>query len=127
MKLKKFSLIFIIFLLITAIPPLLLQFFNSDFIITAFWNLYILFGMLTLIICISCILGTQKNNMAGTQVFLISTVLKMLLCMFFVAIYVTRHQVNPIHFVCNFFYLYIFNTVFEIRTLLHNLRLQNPK
>ena len=65
--------------------------------------------------------------MAGSQVFLIATVLKMLLCMVFVALYTRKHEVNAIHFVLSFFYLYILNTVFELRTLLRNLRLQNPK
>jgi hypothetical protein len=114
-------------MLITALPPVLLQIFKPFFIIPAFWRLFLLFNLLTLLICISCIFGNKKNSMAGTQVFLIATVVKMLLCMFFVAIYTRHHQVNAIHFVLNFFYLYILNTVFEISTLLRNLRLQNPK
>ncbi len=65
--------------------------------------------------------------MAGTQIFLIATVVKMLVCLFFVVIYISHNQVNAAHFVANFFYLYILNTVFEISTLLRNLRLQNQK
>ena len=114
-------------MLITALLPVLLQLFKPFFLIPAFWRLFLLFNLLTLFICVSCILGNQKNSMAGTQIFLIATVAKMLLCMVFVAVYIKNHQVNAIHFVANFFYLYILNTVFEISALLRNLRLQNRK
>lgn len=127
MNLKQFVLSFIVFILITATLPVLLQIFKPIFLIPAFWKLFLLFNLLTLIICVSCLLGNQKNSMTGTQIFLIATVVKMLLCMFFVAIYVKQHEVNAIHFMADFFYLYILNTVFEISTLLRNLRLQNRK
>ncbi len=114
-------------MLITAAPAVLLQLFNPIYLIPGFWKLFMLFGLLTLLICVSCFLGNQKNSMAGTQVFLIATVVKILFCLFFVVIYVRHNQVNAAHFVVNFFYLYILNTVFEISTLLRNLRLQNQK
>ncbi|RYE18834.1 MAG: hypothetical protein EOP42_30075 [Sphingobacteriaceae bacterium] len=127
MNLKQFAFLFIVFLLITALPPVLLQLFKPFWLIPAFWRLFILFNILTVVVCISCLIGNQKSSMAGSQVFLIATVVKMLLCMVFVALYTRKHEVNAIHFVLNFFYLYIVNTVFELRTLLRNLRLQNPK
>lgn len=114
-------------MLITALLPVLLQLFKPFWLITAFWRLFLLFNILTVTVCVSCFVGNQKNSLAGTQTFLIATVVKMLLCMIFVAIYTRNHQVNAIQFVLNFFYLYILNTVFELSTLLRNLRLQNPK
>ena len=127
MKLKQFGFLFIVFMLITAAPPVLLQLFKPAYLIPGFWKLFVLFGLLTLLICVSCILGNQKSNMAGTQVFLIATIGKLLMCLFFAIIYIQHNQVNAVHFVSNFFYLYILNTVFEISTLLRNLRLQNQK
>lgn len=118
---------FIIFMLITACAPALLQLFNPGFIISGFWKLFVLFSLLTLLICVSCILGNQKSNMAGTQIFLVATVVKLLMCLFFVVIYTRNNRVSPVHFLSCFFYLYILNTVFEISILLRNLRLQNQK
>jgi hypothetical protein len=127
LNVKQFIQLFIVFMLITALPPVLLQLFKPIYLIPAFWKLFLLFNLLTVFVCVSCILVNQKNEMAGTQTFLIGTVVKMLLCMFLIAIYVRQYQVNALHFVANFFYLYISNTVFEINTLLRNLRLQNRK
>lgn len=115
-------------MLITALPPVLLQLFKIEYLIPDFWKLFIIFSLLSLFICVACLISNQKSNMAGTQVFLIATVLKMLLCLALVIVYVQHNQqVKAIHFVSNFFYLYILNTVFEISTLLRNLRLRNQK
>lgn len=127
MKLKQFAFLFIAFVLITAAPAMLLQLFNPLYLITGFWKLFVLFGLLTLLICVSCLLGNKRSIAVGTQVFLIATVVKILMCLFFVVIYIQNNQVNATRFVGNFFYLYILNTVFEISTLLRNLRLQNQK
>ncbi|RYE29864.1 MAG: hypothetical protein EOP42_13405 [Sphingobacteriaceae bacterium] len=127
MNLKQFAFRFIVFMLITALLPVLLQLFKPLLLISAFWKLFILFNLLTAVVCVSCLVGNQKGSLAGTQIFLVATVLKMLMCMVFIAIYTRQHEVNAIQFVCNFFYLYILNTVFELSTLLRNLRLQNPK
>lgn len=127
MKLKQFVFLFIVFLLITAAPAVLLQLFNPIHLIAGFWKLFVLFGLLTLFICVSCLLGNKKSIAAGTQVFLIATVVKILMCLFFVVAYIQNNQVSATHFVSNFFYLYILNTVFEISILLRNLRLQNKK
>lgn len=127
MKFKQFAFWFIIFTMITVVLPVLLQLFKPEYLIPGFWKLFVLFGLLTLLICVSCILGNRKSNSTGTQIFLIATVVKLLLCLFFVVIYLQYNPVNALHFVACFFYLYILNTVFEISTLLRNLRLQNQK
>lgn len=58
---------------------------------------------------------------------MVASMLKLLALLFFILIYLYLYEVNPASFMACFFYLYFFNTLFEVYALIRNLRLQNQK
>ena len=127
MKIAKYYQYFIIFNLLLAIPPVVIQTYYSasDIIIPYFWQLFALFAVLNLVIHILNHIGLIKSNAGAVKGFMGGTFLKFLVFMIVIFVYTSNIQINGPKFIGNFFYLYLFNTVFEIYCLLLNLRNQN--
>lgn len=111
-----------------ALPPLVyVYFFKGLALVPLFWYMFLMFALLTFLICFFTLLGNQKSAEKSIQVFMAASVIKLLVCLFFVLIYLYLYHINEVQFILCFFYLYLLNTVFEIYALLRNLRLQNLK
>lgn len=124
----RLSILFIICTALIAVPPFILASTGLDHLIApGFWSMFAFFFIVTYITCSIVVLGQQNGSKLGVQLFLIATIVKLLSCMVFALIYVEKMPVKPITFMLSFFYLYLLNTVFEIYTLLSNLRVQNKK
>lgn len=128
MKLLNFVYSYFLAMFSIALPPIAYVYFYKGFgLIPHFWTVFLMFAVLTFSVCFSTLISNLKNLQLSVQVFLVATVIKLLVCMFFVPVYLYQNHVNQLHFLLCFFYLYLLNTVFEIYSLLRNLRLQNQK
>lgn len=111
-----------------ALPPFAYVYFYKGLgLIPHFWVIFLMFAVLTFSVCFATLISNLKTPKLSVQVFLAATIVKLLVCMFFVPVYLSRYPVNQLHFLVCYFYLYLLNTVFEIYALLCNLRLQNLK
>ncbi len=128
MRLLQFIYSYLLAIFVIAILPLAyVYFFKGLGLIPHFWTVFLMFAVLTFIVCFSTLFSNLKNPQLSVQVFLVATIIKLLVCMFFVPVYLSQYHVNQVHFLVCYFYLYLLNTVFEIYALLCNLRLQNLK
>jgi len=126
--LNRFIISLFVFIILLAVPPVILIYTgNGKILDPRFWAMFVFFILLTLMVCISVLIAQNRNSKTGVQVFMGGSTIKLLACMFFALFYVKFYPIRPISFISSFFYLYLFNTVFEIRTLLSNLRDQNKK
>jgi len=96
-------------------------------LIPNFWVLFGFFSGLTLIIYLTAYVMARISSKASGQALLGGMTIRLLFCMGIALVYITNFKVEPLKFLINFFYLYFFNTVFEIYCLLRNLRNQNTK
>lgn len=125
---NRFIFSLLIFIALLAIPPVLVIYTgHGQLLDPRFWAMFVFFIIITVIVCLSVIIAQNNDSKTGVQVFMGATTIKLLACMFFALFYVKFYHVKPISFICSFFYLYLLNTAFEIRTLLSNLRDQNKK
>ncbi len=128
LKLSNFFYSYFLAIFLIALPPLTyVYFFKGLGLVPHFWTIFMMFAVLTFSVCFSTLTSNLKNPKLSVQVFLVATIVKLLVCMFFVPVYLSLNHVSPILFLVCFFYLYLLNTVFEIYALLCNLRLQNLK
>ncbi len=127
LTLKRFFILFFLFNLGLAAGPLLVNFFSpqSALLIPRFWVLFCFFSGLTLIIFLTGFYMGRISIKASGQALLGGITLRLLFCMVIALVYISNFKVEPVSFMVNFFYLYFFNTVFEIYCLLRNLRNQN--
>ena len=128
MKLTRFITLFLIFNLLLAFPPGIVEmYYPNRFLMPDFWILFGIFSTLTFFIYLIAFWRMSISNKASGQILLASVTIRLLICMIMVFIYLSSHIVDPAKFLLNFFYLYFFHTVFEIYCLLCNLRNQNLK
>ena len=129
MRIQRFFLLFLIFNIILAAVPLAADRFypGMHLLIPNFWVLFGFFSGLTLIIFITAFFMGRISNKASGQALLGGITIRFLFCMVIALVYISNFRVEPVKFLLNFFYLYFFNTVFEIYCLLRNLRNQNTK
>lgn len=129
LSLLRFFTLFLIFLLVLAAIPLLVDhYFPADqLLIPNFWVLFGFFSGLTLIIFLTAYIMAGISNKASGHALLGGMTIRFLFCMIIALVYISNFRVEPLKFLINFFYLYFFNTVFEIYCLLRNLRNQNTK
>jgi hypothetical protein len=128
LKLLNFIYSYMLAILLIALPPLAYVYFYKGLgLVPQFWTMFLMYAILTFSVCFATLLSHLKNAELSTKVFLVGTIIKLLVCMFFVPVYLSQYHVNQLHFLLCYFYLYLLNTVFEIYTLLCNLRLQNLK
>jgi hypothetical protein len=124
--LSRFFTVYCSFLAFLAAVPLYLSFHYSekDILIPHFWLLFSAFAILTLQIYLIANWRMKLSNKASGQALLGSVTVKFLFGMVLAFLYLYNMDVNRYHFVLNFFYLYLFHTVFVIYSLLCNLRNQ---
>jgi hypothetical protein len=127
--LPKFFVLFVVFTLLLAAVPLAVDYFypQENMLIPNFWVLFSFFSGLTLIIFLTAYMMAGISNKASGQALLGGMTIRFLFCMVIALVYISNFKVEPLKFLINFFYLYFFNTVFEIYCLLRNLRNQNTK
>jgi hypothetical protein len=114
--------------ILIAVPPFLIHSSGYRYVLVPkFEVFFFFFSALTFMICLAGVLSARKNSSLSAQVFLIATSVKIMLCMGLALAYLLKNHVNNVHFLLCFFYLYLLNTVFEVYTLLSNLRNQNLK
>ena len=117
---------FILFTIVIALPPVLLQQTgNGSWLDAGFWTLFIFMAVLTLLLLAGMVTAYHKKPEYFAQAFLAGTTLKILLCFAFIFVFLRYNKVNKLVFLADFFYIYLLNTVFEIYVLLRNLRHKN--
>jgi hypothetical protein len=128
-SIQRFFILFILFVLVLAAIPLAVDFYYPQraLLIPQFWVLFGFFAGLTLIIYLTAHLMMQISNKASGQALLGGITIRFFFCMIIALVYISNFRVEPVKFMINFFYLYFFNTVFEIYCLLRSLRNQNTK
>ncbi|WP_370994830.1 hypothetical protein [Mucilaginibacter sp. RCC_168] len=125
MKLLPNIISFLFFIVIIAIPPLLLSYTGyANWLDNKFWLLFFFITGLTFLTVISIVIVGQINQELYAQAFLAATTVKILACLFFVLIFLKKNSVNRYVFMADFFYIYFLNMAFEIYGLLRNLRNQ---
>jgi hypothetical protein len=124
----KIMLRFALCTLLIAMPPALIYHLGKvAWLAPHFWEMFGFFAIVTWITCFMVLMGQRFNSKLGAQLFLAATIIKLLGCMSFAIAYLLKFAVNGTIFLPSFFYLYFCFTVFEIYTLLSNLRVQNKK
>ncbi|HEK21620.1 MULTISPECIES: hypothetical protein [unclassified Mucilaginibacter] len=117
---------FVVFILLLAAPPYVLQSIGKiTWLVPKFWALFFLITVFTFMVIAALGLVQRVKPGLYAQTFLATTVVKMLGCMAFALVFVSK--IHPDHgvFLANFCYLYFLNTAFEVYVLLCNLRNQN--
>jgi len=128
LKSLKPILSFLIFTVVIAIPPLLLKYLDGgDMLVPGFWGIFFFMSAVTLLIIVFVLAVQKKNSEMYAQAFLGATTFKLLVCLFFVLIFLRKTHPDKLFFVVDFMYIYFLNTVFEIYGLLRNLRNQNSR
>lgn len=89
-----------------------------------FWIAFIFFTLLTFMVSAAVLISMGKGSRISVQVFMAASITKLLACMIFALVYLSVYAVSELRFIACFFYLYFLNTIFEIYTLLCNLRHQ---
>ncbi|RKR81669.1 hypothetical protein BDD43_1819 [Mucilaginibacter gracilis] len=125
---NRFVISFLVFTLVVAVAPALVYYTgHGNVLVNKFGVMFFFFSALTFMVCIAVIITNQKSQAMAAQVFLIGTTVKILLCLGFALAYLHKNHVNHVYFLGCFFYLYLLNTVFEVYSLLSNLRNSNFK
>jgi hypothetical protein len=128
MNILRSILSYLVFVLLIAIPPVvLLNTGNADLITPRFWLIFSFLSVLTFMVVITILYIGKINSELYAQAFLAGTTFKILACLFFALIFIRKNEVHRLLFTGNFFYVYFLNTAFELYTLLRNLRNQNLK
>lgn len=119
---------FILFVIITAIPPVLLNYTgHANWLVPRFWLIFFFISMLTFITVFLVNFVGKINYSLYTQTFLAATTVKILAAMFFALFFLMKVKPNNGIFLANFFYVYFLNIAFEIYGLLCTLRNQKLK
>jgi hypothetical protein len=126
MKVYRTILSFLVFIILLAVPPVLLNYTgNTDLLAPHFWLLFFFISGLTLVVIIAVLLSQRANSEVYSQVFLAATTFKILVCLIFMVVFLRKNHVDKVIFVADFLYIYFLNTAFEVYGLLRNLRNQN--
>jgi hypothetical protein len=126
MKLFRFILYYLGFVIVIAIPPMVLTETSCAYLLVPhFWVLFWYMSILTLIVIVLVLMVQKSNSEFYAQAFLGGTTFKILACLIFMVIFLRKNQVDKLIFMGDFFYIYFLNTVFEVYGLLRNLRNQN--
>lgn len=126
MKIFPSILAFLIFTLILAIPPVILQYSgNTDLLVPHFWLVFFYMSALTLLVVALILFVQYKNQEYYAQAFMGGTTVKILACLAFIVIFAAKNKVNKHIFLADFFYIYFLNMGFEVYLLLRNLRHKN--
>ncbi len=129
MKQQPYILSFFIFQFLLSAVPLSIQllFPVKHLLLPGFWYIYLFFLFINVIFHIIASWGLGAGDKTSVRTFVGGTSVKFLVWMIFVFFYLRSFKVNNVVFMLNFFYLYLSNTVFEIYSLIRNLRNSNLK
>jgi len=128
MKIGPIIAYFILFTIIIAIPPAVLQYSGHNSLLNpGFWTLFGFMSAITFIVLMIMLVVDLKNPEYFAQAFLGGTTLKILASLVFIFVFFANNKINKPVFAADFFYTYILNTAFEINTLLRNLRRKNQR
>ncbi|WP_295673107.1 hypothetical protein, partial [uncultured Mucilaginibacter sp.] len=115
MKVTSSIIFFLVFIIIIAIPPAALQYTGNTGLLTPnFWTVFcFMSGITFLIVAVMLIVG-RKNQEHFTPAFLGGTTFKLLACLIFIFVFLSKNPSNKPIFLANFLYVYLLNTVFEV-------------
>jgi peptidoglycan/LPS O-acetylase OafA/YrhL len=117
---------YLVFALLLAIMPIAAQHNGyADWLVTNFWLIFFFLSGLTFLVLGSILIVQQKNKDYYVQAFLAATTVKILACLVFIVVFLTKNKINKYVFLADFFYIYLLNMVFEVYVLLRNLRHKN--
>jgi hypothetical protein len=123
MKIYQTILFFIWFTFIIAVPPYALKHYgHGDLITPEFWLIFFFLSGLTLFVVASILIIRQMYPTMFSEAFMGATVVKILSCLIFVLVFLTKNKVDKYVFLGDFFYIYFLNTAFEVYILLRTLR-----
>lgn len=123
MKVTSSIFLFLLFVLIIAVPPAVLQHNgNTELITDGFWTVFFFMSGLTFLILVIMLIAGSKNQEYLTAAFLGGTTVKLLACLIFIFVFLHKTPSNKGVFLGDFLYVYLLNTVFEVYILLRNLR-----
>jgi hypothetical protein len=123
MKIYQALLFYIWFTLIIAIPPYWLgKYGHADWLTPQFWLIFIFLSGLTLLVLASILIVRQMFPGFFSEAFLAATTVKIIACLIFVLVFLSKNTVNKYVFLGDFFYIYFLNTAFEVYILLRTLR-----
>jgi hypothetical protein len=123
MKIYQTLLFYLWFAVIIAVPPYLLKAYgHGDLVIPDFWFVFAFLSGLSLLVVAGILILRQMYPSMFTEAFMGATVFKILACIVFVLVFLTKNKVEKYVFVADFFYVYFLNTAFEVYILLRTLR-----
>ena len=123
MKIYQAILFYIWFTLIIAIPPYALNAYgHATLLIPQFWLIFFFLSGLTLLVVASILIVRQMYPTMFSEAFMGATAFKILACMIFMLVLLTKNKVDKHVFTGDFFYIYFLNTAFEVYILLRTLR-----
>jgi hypothetical protein len=98
------------------------QIFPGKYVHHAVWGILSFFICVNLLLYYMAMRSARVSSAAFMNAVFGSIGIKLFLCIFFIIIYLINDRTNSVWFIINFLLLYLFFTVFEIYSLLHNLR-----
>lgn len=123
MKIYQALLFYVWFTFIIAIPPFALQHYgHSDLVIPDFWLVFFFLSGISLLVVAGILVVRQMYPDMFTSAFMGGTVFKILACVIFMLVFLSKNKVEKYDFVADFFYVYFLNTAFEVYILLRTLR-----
>ncbi len=126
MKVFPSILSYIVFVLLLAIPPIILQYNGyAEFLTPKFWLLFFYISGLTFLVVGAILFVQLKNADYYAAAFLAGTTVKILACMIFIVVFLMKNKVGKNVFIGDFIYIYFLNMAFEVYLLLRNLRHKN--
>lgn len=108
--------------LVAIIIGILKQFFPGNYIHQAIWMILIFYATVTAVIHYLTSNAVNRSDSSFITAILGSMGLKLLLSIAFMVFYLLNNRVNSTWFAVDLIVLYLFFTVFEISSLLRNLR-----
>lgn len=130
MSLSRFLMIYALYTAMIALTAFLMEYLNPSFniLIPKFWIIFVFTAVITLITYLVAWLGIRKGGDTSMYGIMGSITLKLFIYLGFILIYIYKIGVTDrALFLVNFFSLYFLFTVFEVYSLLRNLRNQNFK
>jgi len=123
MKIYQAILFFLWFTFIIAIPPYALnKYGHQDLLTPDFWAVFFFLSGITLFVVAGILIVRQMYPNMFSEAFMAATVVKILACLVFILVLLSKNKVNKYVFLGDFFYIYFLNTAFEVYILLRTLR-----
>jgi hypothetical protein len=105
-----------------GVPLLAEQLSGKALLVPGFRDLFFVFGVFTPALILPALRLMRLGDKASGRVLLGTIVLRFLFCLVVLLVFLSRNNVDQRLFTLNFFYLYLFHSIFEIYCLMRNLR-----